>query len=461
MIKTTANITPTLVKFLIGLSLLTSSSVNAVEPSKTDAQVACENAPDKVKCMINYTKAASDNDSASDPCGTEANRLYKEAKKELAEACSKAGFDGRCSEQVLECSESMGSQDFNTMGVLGQVTGIPLAGLGTSSCPQLSGKDYFSRKKEIDSELKDTNSDLADLGKEKADIEKDFNTEMQDVQKEIRDAQKELADEKLKINEEKRQQISDFSKQQSETRNEVRKKNMDLLQLRGKLIKSDRDKVTKMMQLSEASSKRACMGAVKDLRDKLLKPGERVSISTARSAKSELTAAFDDCMKTFDQQRSAMNETYRQEQAELNETIGQVQSDIDDMENQLKLATTQLAEMEADAKKRGETAEQNVVKMMQEAQQKMLSAQENMKKNITALSNKETTLKQRLASLNNELMMLGPVPADQSSEDSPKKAMGSVQNETETIEDFEASCGTPSERIKSKRKLKGSSSGTR
>lgn len=437
------SILPTLVNFMVIFSLGIPVKVHAETTIKSEAAEACadKTGDAKVKCMLEYNKMNSSTSLEGDPCGKAARDSYREAKRKIGEACGAAGFGANCYEEVMSCEDSLGSQDFNTMGVLGQVTGMPLDSLNSSSqCPQLSGKDYFSTKKEIEADIKDANNDLADLEKEKADIEKDFNTEMQDIQKEIREAQKELADEKLKINEDSRQQKADFAKQQAETRNEVRKKNMDMLQLRGKMIKSDRDKATKMLQLSEGSTKRACMSAVKKLRDDLLKPGSKISIKDATALKAEINSSFDDCMKNFDQQRAALNETYRQEQSELQTSIDQLQSDIDDMENQLKLASSQLSEMEADAKSKQSTAEQNLVKMMQEAQTKMQASQQNMQKRLTAMSTKQGTIKQRLFKLNNELMALGPVPADRGSEDSPRKAMGKISAETEVIQEFEATC---------------------
>lgn len=447
----------TLVKIMVILSLSSSPTALAQPVQKTDAQVACAGASDVAKCILDFKKqeAAMADVATEDICGKSARDSYKEAKRKIGEACADAGFGGNCYNDVLDCSESFGSQDFNTMGVLSQVTGISLdAAAGTSNCPQLSGKDYFTAKKEIESDIKDANDELADLEKEKSDMEDDFNKEMQEIQKEIREAQKDLEDQKLEISQEKRERLSDFNKQQAETRAEVRKKNMDMLQLRGKLIKSDRDKATKMLQLSEGTTKRACTNAVSEMRDKYLKAGSRLSIKEARKLKTDLTASFDDCMKNFDQQRGSLNETYRQEQSEIQATIDQLQSDIDDMENQLKLAQTQVSEMETDSKKKQTAAEENLTKMMQESSTKMQASQQTLQKRLAALNQKQTTVKTRLTKLNNELMALGPVPADRSSEDTPKKALSKISAEIETVEGFESQCMS-----KGSKKKKSSSSG--
>lgn len=387
-------------------------------------------------------------------CGGYAYDKYNEAKRSIAKACSAAGFGGNakdCADQVMSCDTAMATQDFNSMAVLSQVVGVQLDAGTSTGCPQLSGKDFYTEKRSIDDQMDDINKELAQLEKDKAAAEKEFNEKIQEVQKEIREAQKDLEDEKLEIAEESRQKAADFAEQQASTRNDVRKKNMDLLKLKGQLIKSDRDRAINLIKLSESATKRACTGAIRELRDKLLKPGSKVSVKDARAANKELSQSFDDCMKNFDQQRATLNESYRQEQEELNTQIAQLQSDIDDIEGQLDLASNQLKEMEADAKTRKNTAEQNLVKMMTEAQQKMTSAQDNLKKELAAMTQEQNSLKGRLTKLSNELALLGPTPADRSSEDSPKKAMANIAPELEIISDYEMNCGTAADRAKAAR----------
>lgn len=387
--------------------------------------------------------------ASGNSCEGTARAKYDEAKRNIAKSCSAAGIGGNaqdCAEQVMSCDTAMSTQDFNSMAVLSQVVGVQLDAGTSSGCPQLSGKDFYTEKRTIDDQMDDINKELAQLEKDKAAAEKEFNEKMQEVQKEIREAQKELEDEKLKISEETRQQAADFAEQQASTRSDVRKKNMDLLQLKGKLIKSDRERAINLIKLSESATKRACTGAIKELRDKILKPGSKISVKDARAANKELSQSFDDCMKNFDQQRATLNESYRQEQEELNTQIAQLQSDIDDIEGQLELASNQLKEMEADAKTRKNTAEQNLVKMMQEAQQKMTAAQDNLKKEMAAMTQEQNSLKGRLTKLSNELALLGPTPADRSSEDSPKKALANISPELDIINDYEDACGKPADR---------------
>jgi hypothetical protein len=382
----------------------------------------------------------------------------KEANKQISDACRRAGAGGNdsCFKAAVECGKTAGEDNFSSMtGLLSQMSGNPViqsmassmggSGLNTS-CPQISGQDYFTERKNITDDIESAKEDLAKLNDERATVQDDFNKEIQDIQDALKKAQEELAKAKLELKDKKRKQLADFQNQQNQMQEELRKKGTDVLGLQGQLIQSQQDHALKLISMSDASGKRACMKAVLDAKKAYEAIGSSQSsnyIGEAKKKKAELIATYNDCIDSFLQQRSALNKSKKQEQDQIKKAVTDAQQFIEELNNSLSTAANQLAEIQADAKTEEDNETLKVTQLMQTSQTKMLAAQQKMQTNMTTITAKDQNLNQKLNRLNNELTTLGPAPtksrsADYSVSDASSDISGGVNDALDIIdsEDF-------------------------
>ncbi len=376
-----------------------------------------------------------------------AQTTVSNAVKDIGSACRKAGLGGvsKCIESSISCGSTMGSDVFSTTAqALAQNSSnqnVQLAGavLGQSeaknSCPQMSGRDYWSEKDKITKDIDSTQKELADLNDDKAKVQDDFNKQIQDLQDDLNKAQEELDKQKLDMKDKKRKQLADFQTSQNQAKEELRKKSSDVLSLRGQLIKSQQDQALQLIAMTDASGKRACMRAVNDAKkayDAIATNGSGNYIAKARQKKDDLINTYNDCMDSFAQQRNALNKSKKQEQDQINKAITDAQQSSDEISNGLNTAQEQLTEMQNDAQTEEDNATQKVVKLMQTNQNKMLAAQQKMQTNLQTLTTKNQSLTEKLNRLNNSLMTLGAAPKSRSSDYSPEDASSDISSSVDT-----------------------------
>lgn len=373
-----------------------------------------------------------------------AQESMKQSRNKIAEACRKAGMSAKadCVEKANSCSEASGEESFSSVQAFATVLGVPATGPGIGgACPQMNGRDYFTEKDKIMKEIKDTEKDLAELNDDKAKIQDDYNKEMQELQEALTKAQEDLKKKNLEIEQKDRERIAEFHTSQNQAKEELRKKGAEILRLRGNLIQSQRDKALKLIAMTEASGKRACMKAVNDARksyDSVSGGTSSNHIAQAKQKKKELINIYNDCMEAFDQQRIALNESKKQEQDELNQQINDLQSSMDEIQNSLNLASSQLDEMKQAAEKEKSDALQSVIDLGTLNQQKMQAAYTKMQENLKTLATKSTSLQAALNRANQSLLTMGPAPKSRSSEYTPSDASSEISSEQENIEDQKA-----------------------
>ncbi|WP_374029406.1 hypothetical protein [Bdellovibrio bacteriovorus] len=364
-----------------------------------------------------------------------------EATRKIGEACRKAGLSGgsNCVAKAKNCAGTSGEDSFNTVDAFATVMGLPAGSLAnvSAACPQMSGRDYFTEKDKIQKEIKDTEKELADLNDDKAQIQDDYNKEMEEIQKTLTEAQENYKKKELEIGEKERERIAEFNASQTQAKEEMRKKATEILRVRGQLIQSQRDKALKLIAMTEASGKRACMKAVTDAK----KSYESVSASTsanhiaqAKKKKQELINIYNDCMDAFDQQRVALNESKRQEQDELTKQINDLQTSMDEVQNSLNLAQNQLEEMKQASAKEKNDALQSVIDLGNRLNQRMQAAYTKMQENLKTLAAKSASLQAALNRANQSLMTLGPAPKNKSSDYAPSDASSEIEAQISIIE---------------------------
>ncbi len=354
-----------------------------------------------------------------------AEEAVKKFSSELNKKCGEASLKQECQEEAKSCSQASGEDAYNSIGTFAEAAGFGQYSQALNTafsgdkktengvCAKYSSKDYATEKKDITKDLEKVAEDLADLTRKKAKLQKDFAKEMQDIQKKVDESQEELEKQKLKIKDSKRERIANFQNNQNQQKEQLRQKNMSILDIKGKIITSDRDKAMKLVALTEASGKRTCMNEYNKARANYQKTSSSSTsnfVASSSAKKNDLIAIYTDCMAIFQQQRVALNESKKQEIDTLNAQLANLQSEVDELSGTMELASNQLAEMEQDAAKEQSQAEQKVIKLMQTAQQEMLTAQQDLNSNLQALTQEESNLKSKQNRLNNSLMTMGPAP---------------------------------------------------
>lgn len=373
----------------------------------------------------------------------------KESRKKAAEFCRKAGLssstegDSFCVQKSLDCGNEVGKESFDSVDAIAAVFGVPADDSKklADACPIMSGRDYFKEKDAITKEIKETEKELAELNDDKAEIQEKYNETMQDLQEALTKAQEDLKEKNLKMEQEDRDRIAEFHATQNQAKDELRKKGAEILRLRGQVIQSQRDKALKLIAMTDASGKRACMKAVREAK----KSYESISgssssnhIAQSKQKKQDLINLYNDCMEAFDQQRIALNESKRQEQIELNTQIDSLQSSMDEIQNSLNLANSQLEEMKQASEKRKSDALQSVIDLGTLTQQKMQAAYSKLQENLKTIAAKGTSLQAALNRANASLMTLGPAPKSRNSEYAPSDASADISAEVNNIEEAKA-----------------------
>lgn len=433
---------------LTGTVFLSSSSVLA-DPSYSTSD------PKIIEAIENRAEKERERQS----CIEERNKIM-EAEKEIGEACKKAGLSGAsCVSNAKSCGETSGTDSFNTLFSLGEALGLPTGNLSNlnSTCPQMSGRDYFEEKSKLEKEIKDTEKELADLNDDKADIEEKYYKEMQDIQKTLTEAQEDFKKKKLEIAKDDRERVADFMKTQNQANEELRRRGAEVLKIRGQLIQSQRDKALRLLAMTEASGKRACMKAVNDAKkayDSVSASKSASHLSQAKRKRADLLNIYYDCMSAFDQQRIALNESKRSEQEELNNQLNNAQSSMDEIRNSLNLADTQLKEIKELATKEEADALQSVVDLGQRNEQQIRAAHEKVQKNLQTIAAKSQSTQMALNRINQSLMTLGPAPLRRNAEDTPGDASSTISAQINIIESIQSTSKCPDVQAMAKKKVK-------
>ncbi|MGZ3773549.1 MAG: hypothetical protein ACXVCY_00855 [Pseudobdellovibrionaceae bacterium] len=440
------------------------------EMSETE-QTTSNNSP--VVTPFSYTKSPEEiqherelEDKQS--CG-DARSKVDDAVKEIGDACKRAalGDINSCVSKAKSCGDISSSDSFNTFDAFGTALGLPpgqsISGI-KSACPQMNGRDYFSEKDKLEKEIKDTQQQLADLNDDKAKFQDDYNKEMQTVQEDLNKAQEDYKQKSRDIDQKNREQLADFNNNQNQTKDQLRKIGAQILNLRGQLIQSQRDKALKLLAMTEASGKRACMKAVNDAKksyDSVSSDLSASHISQAQQKRTDLINIYYDCMDAFDQQRIALNESKKAEQDQINKQINDYQSQMDDIQNSLNLSSSQLQQIQQAAQQEKSDSLQSVVNKGNTSQQAMNSAYTKLQTNLQTLAAKTQNLTGALNRTNQSLMTLGPAPK-RSAEDTAYEASSTISAQVNILEGISGSdlskCTGLKDEINKKLKIyKGSS----
>ncbi len=378
----------------------------------------------------------------------------QEAAKKIKEACSEGdlGRDKSCFEQSLVCSEVSKSKTFDSASaqtdavnnILKQAGLSDAASIGpqnsTSTCPQYSAEDYRKRKKELKEEIKDATKEMADL-------KKDLNTQKKDITKEIQDAadeqqktQKELKADKDKLDEDQAKQMGDITNTQTATRKQIRSSSLNIIKLRSKLMDSQMQGAMELLKLDDNATKAACVAqAQKAYTDYTSSYGTSTTFALRQQQKQTVLNMYNNCMKTFQQQRSALVAAKQNEQAEIRAMIMSEQGDMADTQKSLDLTAQQLADLPNQTTAKKTDIDSQITQSMQSAQTKMQSAKDNFNSAQQTSMESQRDIQERLNASTNELNNLGPEPSG-SAKTSASEAAGKIAGNMDAVDSYLHMC---------------------
>lgn len=390
------------------------------------------------------------------------------AQSKLTELCRKSGLGGgtnNCEKKSLRCAEVTGGDSFDTMEAIGVALGLPPGSTqaAVNSCPQLSGKDYFSEKDKIQKEIKDIERDLADLNDDKAEVQDKYNQDMLKMQEDLAKAQEDYKKLEQQLEEEERERLAAFNEAQNSAKERMRQIGSDILELQGQLVQAQRQRAIEMNALSDSAGKRKCMTEVNKMKEDYEKTYAKNSFSSsnhiaqAKKKREELINFYNTCMNDFNQQRIALNEKNRSTQEKLEKSIRDKQSSLDEVENSLNLASTQLEEMKQSTLKKKSNALQAVVDMGTRMQQQMQAAYTKLQENLKTIASKTASLTSALNRANASLMTLGPAPTSRGSEYAPSEVSGEIGEQAAILLETDEKLCTDCRYCKSSSKSRGRS----
>lgn len=342
----------------------------------------------------------------------------KEGYDRILKGCKEGGFDtSSCFSKIADCSNELQETTHTSASSLWKALGInlPQSKAATPAqrtfCPKVSGKTFLERRKDYKRDLKDLDSDLADLKIEIAEEQEKLSEGLKKIEEEVTDAQKVLEEDKAEMSDKRREQLNDFSEQQRKTFEDQRVKEMELLKLEGDLVNVNRKLVTEMIALTDQAANRACLGAIRKMRDEILKlEGQASTIQRAKERKKNLIASYNDCMSTYDQRRTSLMEANKQENDRIIKTIASLKGDLEDQQNALKAAQAQLSEIEKETGERMSSAEQRYLALAKSATTRMQALNQSSKTKMDALAEKKAALEAQRNDVNNDLTALGKMP---------------------------------------------------
>lgn len=350
---------------------------------------------------------------------------YDTAARDINSLCRKAGIGGSCESKIESCNaDAEDDGQINSMALLGTAMGTTntlgqvLTAAGTqaksSGCPQYTYSDYTSTKKDYQNDVKDAEEKLLDIQDQQTEAQEDFNKEIADLQEDLNKAQQDLEDKNNDLEEEARNTLQEFQKTQNEAKESLRQQATDLLKARGSLVTSQRDKALKLIAMTEASAKRACMKTVNEMKKNyegsLSGLSSNTMIAKSKRMKADLIAAWTDCMSVYDQQRTALFESKKQEELEITKQITDIEESMTQTQDTLNLAQSQLTEIQNSNATKKSQAQQNLVKTMQSIQNKMTAAKQKLESTLKSLATKTETYNNRVQKTNAAITAMGAAP---------------------------------------------------
>lgn len=410
------------------------ASTNEGDKAKTDSY----------KADAEYSKARAEEIKENRMLSrcTSAMTEYRSAKDRLRTACKDAGLGSgeSCLESATRCAAEVKTDSFDTIGTILNTLGYTAGTSLSQGCPQYSGVDWHDRKRQIKDDLEDAKKELADAAKESAENLKDYNEAQTRAQEKMNEAQKEFKEIQNDLSKEKREQVKENQEMQARAMKEIREMQIQKTKLRGQMIKSQQDMALKLIAMTDASGKRACVKGMNDAKkayESLATSNNASHISKAKEKKAQLIAIYSDCMDAFLKQRQSLNQTHAQELEELTQQMNNLDSDITGVQDSLNLASTQASQIEQEFTKKEQEASENALKASQLAYQQATNAKTELDQKNAATAQKQAAAQAKIQQANNELMTLGPEPYSKDAMTTPGRNAEEIRAAVLAVEDYD------------------------
>lgn len=386
---------------------------------------------------------------SSRSCKDLQNQIF-ETEKAMNEACGKAGYKtaDNCAVKFASCKETAQEESYNTTEALATALGVqlsdPSSKKNNTSCPTLNAKDYKTTKDDLNKRLKEAQKDLAKLSEDQAKNQKEYDETIAELMQAMSDANEALTESKSKLDEEQRNKISEFQNAQKEVARSIRDNESKLIKLRSDLTAALREKTYNLSQLTAEGTKFSCTAQY----NKVIKENSANSsgtgsyLSRSKSIKGAAIDAFNKCMDQADTARIQVNDKYKTASESLNKEIANVEADNADLNDNIKVASSQLSEIKTDILNRKTAAEKKVSDLLTKTQSQMESAQRELQTKLASIQKQQQDLNREINSISNELTnLVAPVSGSEISIYEANSQIGAKSAQIDSLlERCEQSC---------------------
>lgn len=402
-----------------------------------------------------------DRDSSGLSCS---NKLAtaQTARENISKACSEGSLGSDCISRAVVCAKVTRKE---ILDIKESDTGLTLAnsvlaGLGMSSavnidttkkrkntdleensdCPQFSGADYESRKKDLKEELVTINKDLTEIDKELATAQKSADKELSDITKETQEAQKKANESKQDRDKDIMREIQTYSENKVQMRDNIRKQYVKLINLRAEPRRLRTKEQADLAAINDGQAKKACAVAANKIYEANFADFQRSrSLTKRKNIKREAIQYYRDCMEQMNDRRQSIIQEARTAKQTANTLVSQAEEELGDMTQRMTESDTDLAKIEKNKKLADDQAVQSLLKELQSAQTNMATIVTAQQKKIAEAAKRKADLQEKLNAKTNEQNNLG-TPPDSDAKMSSATAGKTITTNMETIAGYIKLC---------------------
>lgn len=284
----------------------------------------------------------------------------------------------------------------------------------TRLCSRFSRTDFFTRRKDIESEIKDKDKEIKDLDEEIQTLQKEVEEAKKDAEEEIARLDKELAEARKDDSDNEREKSLEIVQRRSQIQEAILSADREVLKRRIEINEAERSFNLELIRYSESTAQLQCMTEVLKIREEMMKNGVfnpgSASFAANKAKQAQLNQQFEICTKTLAMRRLNLFSKHEETMGSLRRAIAEAESAKASAESELKSQEEAFQKAMQDLKTFANQREQRVLQQKMAAQQNLMNAMSRIAARQQQMKQNQATMQTKLAELRRELSDLGPEP---------------------------------------------------
>lgn len=386
-----------------------------------------------------------------------AKKDFADLDKELYKSCKEGGMSGTsCSSKAKTCSQTFSggmddSTEMQVSAILGELAGSPLQ---SSSCPQLSGKDYFSSKKDMDREIADLQDKQRKANKDMAKISKELEKDKKELADKLKDAQENFRKQKEKMTEEEQKQVQELFKVAQDRLRQIDEIEKNIMLETQKMNNIFSSTQIKTAEFSTDKINLQCNLTLRKAKEEYSKSmqgqGNKNIFSNSNERKKYLLTIWNSCQEKQQNELKVLIEGAKQAEEISKNTMSFLETQKERLEDSKKFEAQQQEQQKLAQSASIAAQEQSITALQAEISTQTDVAIKAALTEGQTLANEITQHDKDILRIKQEIQQLGMAPS-RSSTLSEKDASSDIERITRTQERLKQTCGE---------ELKGVSIGT-